>query len=262
VVVRVSRSSVSSSPKGYTLNFRDADVRDVAKAVLGDILGLNYLVDPGAQGRITLETAAPVPRTAAPGILERSLASIGLSLIDAGGLLAIAPTDRTDAYRTGLVRQDEALPGVPAAGIQAIELRYVPARELQRLMAPFLEPDTRIEVDPLRNRLLVSAAARELPIVRDFVDLFDTDRFRDVAIELYRLQTGNAAAFSAHRRSARTSRSPRDSAARGIVFGADMLTTDRLPTSPAQPFQLTPARPFAPHTKLPSRSLILLTFCF
>src|SRR5689334_1314233 len=52
----------STQPNDVTLNFPNADVHEVAKAILGDILGLNYAVDPSATGSVTVQTAEPVAK--------------------------------------------------------------------------------------------------------------------------------------------------------------------------------------------------------
>jgi hypothetical protein len=44
------------------LNFPGVDVHEAAKAILGDILGLNYAVDPSVTGSVTVVTAHPVWR--------------------------------------------------------------------------------------------------------------------------------------------------------------------------------------------------------
>src|SRR4051794_20480383 len=62
------------------------------------------------------------------------------------------------------------------------------------------------------------------------------------------------ASFSASSRSAKASSSPRGRLERGIFAGADMPGTGRVRASPAQPRQLTSARPFAPRTIGTSRS--------
>jgi len=38
------------------MNFDGADIRTVAKTLLGDVLKLNVLVDPRVQGNVTLAT--------------------------------------------------------------------------------------------------------------------------------------------------------------------------------------------------------------
>src|SRR5689334_3221938 len=56
------------------------------------------------------------------------------------------------------------------------------------------------------------------------------------------------AAFSASSRSTSASSSPRGRPERAIFSGADMAGTGRVRAAPAQPRQLTSARPFAPRT--------------
>ena len=47
---------------GVEMNFDSADVQTVAKTLLGDILRLNFVVDPRVQGNVTLASAGPIPR--------------------------------------------------------------------------------------------------------------------------------------------------------------------------------------------------------
>src|SRR4051812_9845293 len=60
--------------------------------------------------------------------------------------------------------------------------------------------------------------------------------------------TCRRASFSASSRSARAPSSPRGRPERLICFEADMAETGRVRADPAQPRQLTSARPFAPRT--------------
>src|SRR4051795_659968 len=61
--------------------------------------------------------------------------------------------------------------------------------------------------------------------------------------------TCRRASFSASSRSASASSSPRGRPERLICFEADMAETGRVRAAPAQPRQLTSARPFAPQTR-------------
>ena len=47
---------------GVEMNFEGADVQTVAKTLLGDILQLNFVVDPRVQGNVTLASAGPISR--------------------------------------------------------------------------------------------------------------------------------------------------------------------------------------------------------
>ena len=45
-----------------TLDFSDLDIRDATTQILGDILHVNYTVDPAVRGTATLHTAASMSR--------------------------------------------------------------------------------------------------------------------------------------------------------------------------------------------------------
>ena len=46
-----------------SLNFDDADVFSVIQTVFGDILRVNYVVDPRIKGRVTSDRSPPSQRT-------------------------------------------------------------------------------------------------------------------------------------------------------------------------------------------------------
>ena len=53
---RGSRYRVSEAGD-ISLNYVDTDVREIARLILGEILKVNYSVDPGFQGMVTIQTA-------------------------------------------------------------------------------------------------------------------------------------------------------------------------------------------------------------
>src|SRR5207247_10528680 len=58
---------------GVEMNFDGADVQTVAKTLLGDILQLNFVVDPRVPGTVTLASAGPIPRKDVLPALECAL---------------------------------------------------------------------------------------------------------------------------------------------------------------------------------------------
>src|SRR5580698_6652189 len=69
-----SEAGAQVSPSGdITLNFVNADIRDVAKAVLGDYLKLNYEISTNVQGSVTIQTSQPLSRKEVLPALEQAL---------------------------------------------------------------------------------------------------------------------------------------------------------------------------------------------
>src|SRR3546814_3348965 len=56
-----------------TFNFEGESLQAVVKAILGDMLGQNYVIEPGVQGTVTLATPKPVSPAQALSLLEMVL---------------------------------------------------------------------------------------------------------------------------------------------------------------------------------------------
>ena len=58
---------------GFALNFENTSVATVAKVVLGDILSVGYVIDPRAQGTISLSSGRPIAKKDMLFVLENAL---------------------------------------------------------------------------------------------------------------------------------------------------------------------------------------------
>ena len=56
------------------LNFEGADLREVVRNILGDILNENYTIDPAVGGTVTIRTSSGIPRDALPATLGNAVA--------------------------------------------------------------------------------------------------------------------------------------------------------------------------------------------
>ena len=100
VVVRGQQTGggVSPSPAiqpaaggGVVLNFEGADLREVIRNILGDILNENYTIDPAVGGTVTIRTSSGIPRDALPATLETLLRMNGATMVKNGGLYMVVP---------------------------------------------------------------------------------------------------------------------------------------------------------------------------
>ena len=173
------------SGAGMTLNFSNADVRDVAKAVLGDLLKLNYEIDPSVQGTITLTTASPVSRDAVLPIFEQSLLLAGLALVQQNELYRIVPA--ADAPRQAGAPMI-ASPGAavsPGFGLEIVPLRYVAASQMQNLLQPLVPSGSIISVDASRNILMIAGTTDQRAAILQDVALFDVDQLAGKSFALF-----------------------------------------------------------------------------
>jgi general secretion pathway protein D len=161
-----------------SLNFPNADVHEVAKAILGDILGLNYAVDPLVQGNVTVETAQPVARRDVLPIFEEALRASKLALVRQGDVYTVVALEKAQ-------RQPQLLPSTSAGyGNEAIPLHYVNATDLKKLLDPLLPEHAIAAADASRNMLLITGTAGERKSIRELVRQFDVDWMHGMSFAL------------------------------------------------------------------------------
>jgi len=169
---------MSASAK-VNLNFPGVDVHEAAKAILGDILGLNYAVDPSVTGNVTVVTAHPVTKADVFPILEDSLKAAGLGLVRRGAVYTIVPM--TEARRQPqLVAADD-----PGFGTEEITLRFVNATELKKLLDPLVPENAISQADAGRNILMVTGSAGERRSIRELVNQFDVNWLHGMSLAMF-----------------------------------------------------------------------------
>jgi general secretion pathway protein D len=168
-------SEVTTEEGGITLNFINADVRDVAKAVFSDFLNVNYSIGAGVQGTITVQTSKPLSRSEILPVFEQILRMNGLAVIKNNDVYKIvlsadAPREVTAPATVGTNASAEA-----GYGSQIIPLHYIAAAEMQKLLEGMQPAQAIVHADTGRNLLIVQGTQQERQAVVDEVALFDVD---------------------------------------------------------------------------------------
>ena len=128
-----SARSRRANGEGFELNFENTPVTGVVKVVLGDILGLGYLIDPRVQGTVTLASGRPVPKGDLLFVLESALRSRGAALVrDKRGYIVLPAPKRSAPAAV-----DAAARAEPGFGITVVPLQYVSAATLAKLLDSF-----------------------------------------------------------------------------------------------------------------------------
>ena len=118
---------------GVTLNIVNLPAPQAAKTILGDILSVRYTVDPGIEGKITIQTPKPVARSAVMDLFQAALRSNNAALVNVNGMYRIVPADQ--AVIGASIRTDETPdPDQVGSGLQLVQLRYVAASEIRRVL--------------------------------------------------------------------------------------------------------------------------------
>ena len=169
---------------GYDLSFENAPVTTVAKVILGDILGVGYIIDPRVQGTVTLTSGRPVAKSDVLYVLESALRVSNVALVrDANGYRLVPANE---AIANG--RLDVAADGrTPQAGygVSVVPLRYVAAATITKLLENFATKQGAIRVDTARNMLLIQGTGPERRTAVETVLNFDTDWMRGQTVGIF-----------------------------------------------------------------------------
>ncbi len=180
-VSNVVGAQQAAGGEGYELNFENTPVTGVAKVVLGDILGLGYIIDPRVQGTITLASGRPVPKGDLLYVLESALRLSGASLVRDRRGYVILPA--AEAVGTGGV--DSIARAEPGFGITVVPLQYVSATTLTKLLDSFALKAGSVRVDAPRNLVVIQGNGPDRRNAVETVLSFDADWMRGQSVGIY-----------------------------------------------------------------------------
>ncbi len=187
-----------------SFNFDDADIYEVIQTVFGEILKLNYMIDPRVKGRVNFRTVAPVPREEVLPIMEVLLRLDGAGFVEENGIYKILPLNEIPgttpsifvyplqnskaAHIAGLLQTilsgatpppgqpaPQRTPGGPAATTRAGA--YTAGTGF------LVAPETRVLADEITNSLIVLATPADYGFIEETVKKLDTVP-RQVMIEV------------------------------------------------------------------------------
>lgn len=180
---RGSNQTVSSfEPGEYSLNFQNADIREVVQSILGEALKENYTINPNVLGSITISSARPVSRDDLLSVLEVALRMNGADMVVDGDTYRIELEDYAVSGRTdvGDVR--------PGYGMTVIPLRYMSAQTMLNLVEGFGTRPGSVRAEATRNLLIVLGNSADRKAAIETALTFDADWMQDQAVAILPLR--------------------------------------------------------------------------
>jgi general secretion pathway protein D len=180
---------------GVTLNLVNVPAPQAAKTILGDILAVRYTVDPGVEGKITIQTPRPVTKSAAIDLFQAALRGNNAAIVDANGLFKIVPLDQAPVgatIRLAGIPPSAPLPGAGddvGSGVKIVQLKYVAAAEMRRILEPIAPRGSIVRADTARNLLTLSGNPADVAGILDAIAIFDVDVMRGMSFALVPVRT-------------------------------------------------------------------------
>ncbi|WP_028917498.1 MULTISPECIES: type II secretion system secretin GspD [Pseudoxanthomonas] len=178
-----------------TFNFEGESLHAVVKAILGEMLGQNYVIAPDVQGTVTLATPNPVSPGEAMRLLDMVLGQNNARLIYSGGRYNVVPADQgmngSVAPRAGSAARARGYE------VRVVPLRYIGAEEMKKVLEPYARTNAVVAVDPTRNLITLGGTAAELENYLRTVQVFDVDWLSGMSVGVFPLQSGRAGQVAA-----------------------------------------------------------------
>ena len=170
-----------TSNKGYEINFENTPIETVAKAILGDILGAGYTIDPRVKGTVSLSSGRAVPRRDLVFVLESALRMSNVALVgDAQGYRLIPTTEAVAAGSADWT-------GDPSAGygISVIPLQFVSVQTLIKLLDNYAAKPGMVRAEPVRNLIIIQGSSEDRRAAIQTVLSFDADWMLGQTVGIY-----------------------------------------------------------------------------
>lgn len=183
---------VSGPAEGdITLNFERADVQEVVGVIFGDLLGVNYVIDPEVSGTVSVQTSRPVSREALLPLVESMLRVNGAALMEDNGLYRVVPLSKAPqgAVKSRIGRQ--RLHAGPGYHVQVVPLQYIAATEMEKILEPFVGETGLMRVDERRNLLILSGSSQDIRSWLATIDIFDVNWLKGYSVGIFPLENAD-----------------------------------------------------------------------
>ncbi|MEH6416314.1 type II secretion system secretin GspD [Pseudomonas sp. CGJS7] len=193
----INRSAAVKPPPGLpvttgtaSFNFEGESVHAVVKAILGDMLGQNYVIAPGVQGTVTLATPKQVSAAEALNLLEMVLSWNNARLVYTGGRYNIVPADQ--ALAGNVAPRTGSADSARGFELRTVPLKFISATEMEKILKPYARPNAIVNVDNSRNVVTVGGTRQELDNYLRTIEVFDVDWLSGMSVGVFPLQSGKA----------------------------------------------------------------------
>jgi general secretion pathway protein D len=191
------QAAADATEDGVTLNLVNVPAPQAAKTILGDVLAVRYTVDPGIEGKVTIQTPHPVSKSTAVDLFQSALRANNAAIVDANGMYKIVPLDQAPVGATiqlaGIPPSaplgDAAAGNNVGSGVKIVQLKYVAAAEMRRILEPIAPRGSLVRADTTRNLLTLSGNANDIAGLLEAIAIFDVDVMRGMSFALVPVRT-------------------------------------------------------------------------
>lgn len=168
-------------------NFDDADIFEVIQTVFGEILKVNYIVDPKVRGRVTFRTVSPVAKEDVLPLMEVILRLNGIGIVEESGLYRIVTLGDVpkEPAPVGLGRESEKIEITGKALLQVVPIQYMQSAEMVKILTPFLSSTAVIVDVPKSNHIIIVDTDANIKRLLQLVERFDSEQIGKIRLKVF-----------------------------------------------------------------------------
>ncbi len=187
VCLALSSFSVARAEDNITLNFVNADIPSVVKAISGHT-GKNFILDPRVTGNINIISQTPVSKDVAYQMLLTALRVGGFAAIEERGSVKIVP--EAEAKTSGTVIDRGTQLSGDRIVTQTFVLQNESAAQLATVLRPLVAPNNFIGAYPGNNTLVITDYAENVKRIAKIIAAIDVPTSSD--LQFLKLQYASA----------------------------------------------------------------------
>ncbi|NWF75908.1 MAG: hypothetical protein HXY53_04945 [Nitrospirae bacterium] len=170
-----------------SFNFDDADVFSVIQTIFGDVLRVNYVIDPQVKGRVNFRSVAPVPIDDVLPLMEVILRLNGVGVVEEGGLYRIIPIGDISKEPAPVVigRDADKVQIYGKALLQVVPIYFIQSSEMVRILTPFLSKNAVIVDVPKSNYIIIVDTDANVKRLLQLVEVLDSEQLKKIKPEVY-----------------------------------------------------------------------------
>jgi len=173
-----------------SLNFENISVANLANALLGDLLKLNYTIDAGGDVVVSLHTRQAMPRNQVLDVLDTVLLPHDLAIVrDGAGVYHV--TKRSITVGSRPVVGSAKFKELAGAGTMIVPLNYIAAGEMAKILTPLAPRESIVYVDTMRNLLVLQGSKSQLSGWLEMVEAFDVDFLSGMSLGVFVLENAS-----------------------------------------------------------------------
>ncbi len=165
---------VSQTPKNVTMDFDNVDIRLIIKT-MSDLLGINFLIDDGVKGNVTIISPNPVSIDEAYKVFESILEVKGFAAVSSGSLIKIVPARDASSRNIEMRTVPHVDEGGPEDTLitQLIPIEHSNVDGIKNVIAPLVSKESKLITYPPTNTIILIDTASNIDRLLNIIKEID-----------------------------------------------------------------------------------------